>query len=178
MPCLWQKLKKVVSKHRSKTGRKLHVNDSKQVYSPGIGLKELERAVLALASTAVESCGTLDDFVSRVAGHAVGDLAQYTWYRAASDERFPIEQEAISIQIFANGLRAEMQRSDVRCVHLAARVVPEKQLNRLFDQTRNKGAALFGLSAIHLDHLLTNYGDKNLVIFCDRQGGREHYGHL
>jgi ribonuclease HII len=37
---------------------------------------------------------------------------------------------------------------------------------------------LFTLSAGHLDYLLRTYGQKNLVIYCDRQGGREHYGHL
>ena len=31
-------------------------------------------------------------------------------------------------------------------------------------------------AAIHLDHLLREYGERNLVIVCDRQGGREHYG--
>ena len=29
-----------------------------------------------------------------------------------------------------------------------------------------------------MDHLLRTYGERGLVIFCDRQGGREHYGHL
>src|SRR5712672_3441021 len=50
LPCLWKRLKKLVSRNRSRTGRKLHVNDSKLVYSPGIGLKELERSVLAMAA--------------------------------------------------------------------------------------------------------------------------------
>jgi hypothetical protein len=105
-------------------------------------------------------------------------LAAYTWYRAETDEKFPIEQEAMPVRIFANALRAEMDRVGAQCIYLAARVVAEKQLNQLMDRTRNKGSALFGLSAIHLDHLLRTYGDQNLVIFCDRQGGREHYGHL
>src|SRR5688572_11554944 len=45
VPCLWKVLRKSCSKKRSKTGRKLHVNDSKVVYSPAGGLKELERSV-------------------------------------------------------------------------------------------------------------------------------------
>src|ERR1700759_3399054 len=49
LPCLWNRLRKLVSRHRTKTGRKLHINDSKAVYSPSFGLKELERSVLALA---------------------------------------------------------------------------------------------------------------------------------
>src|SRR5437016_192515 len=50
VPCLWSRLKKVVSRNRSKSGRKLHVNDSKLVYAPGAGLKELERSVLAMTA--------------------------------------------------------------------------------------------------------------------------------
>ena len=45
LPCVWARLRKLVSRQRSKTGRKLHVNDSKLVYSPAIGIKELERSV-------------------------------------------------------------------------------------------------------------------------------------
>src|SRR6185295_8121719 len=44
LPCLWKRLRKLVGKTRSKTGRRIHVNDSKQVYQPGPhGLKELEQ---------------------------------------------------------------------------------------------------------------------------------------
>src|SRR5215212_1145336 len=50
-PCLWKRLGKYVSRNRLKTGRKLHVNDSKLVYSPAGGLKELERSVLAILAT-------------------------------------------------------------------------------------------------------------------------------
>jgi len=48
----------------------------------------------------------------------------------------------------------------------------------MIDATRNKGSMLFSVSAIHLSELLRDFGDKKLAIVCDRQGGREHYGHL
>jgi hypothetical protein len=63
-------------------------------------------------------------------------------------------------------------------VHLAARVVPERQFNQMLDATRNKGSALFSTAVVHLDYLIRRYADQGLVIFCDRQGGREHYGQL
>jgi hypothetical protein len=31
LPCLWKRLRKLVSKNRLKSGKKLHVNDSKEV---------------------------------------------------------------------------------------------------------------------------------------------------
>ncbi len=81
-------------------------------------------------------------------------------------------------KLFANGLRAEMRRVQSPCVHLAARVVCEGELNHMFDATRNKSNVLFSLAASHLDDLFRAFGDKNLVIICDRQGGRGHYGPL
>ena len=66
LPCLWARLRKHVSRNRLKSGRKLHVNDSKVVYSPSLGLKELERSVLAFtAAAAGEWPGDLLTFVQR-----------------------------------------------------------------------------------------------------------------
>jgi len=178
VPCLWKRLTKLVSRNRSKTGRKLHVNDSKQVYSPAIGLQELERSILCVMLASGRAAGSLKDILQTVSPDAVADLAEHPWYSAPCDERFPVEQEALPLTLFANALRVEMERAQAHCVHLAAKVIPEKKLNRMLKQTQNKAGVLFSTSACHLDFLLKTYGDKGLVIFCDRQGGREHYGSL
>jgi hypothetical protein len=177
-PCLWKRLGRYVSRNRSKTGRKIHVNDSKLVYSPAGGLKELERAVLALAWTRWDPCDRLEALLGQVAPDARAELEEYPWYRAAEGERFPIEQEAVAVRLFAKALREHAEGAAARCVRLAARVVPERQLNRMIEATRNKGSMLFSVSAVHLDALLREFGHRNLLIVCDRQGGREHYGHL
>jgi hypothetical protein len=178
LPCLWKRLRKTVGKTRSKTGRKLHINDSKLVYSPSVGLKELERAVLAVTSTLGRWPMTLDEFVEITAAHAVADLAEHGWYGGWPDESFPLEQDTSSVQVLANGLRAEMLASKIRCVYLQARVIPERQYNRQIDATRNKSNVLFSTAASHLDRLIHTFGQQGLTIFCDRQGGRGHYGPL
>jgi hypothetical protein len=179
LPCLWKRLRKLVSKNRTKAGKKLHVNDSKLVYSAGTGIKELERSILAiLATMRTDPCDELDTLLATVASHASGDLRGYPWYLPYAGERFPLEQDLTPIWLFANALRTEMEKGSLRCVHLAARVVPERQFNQMLDATRNKGSALFSTTVVHLDHLIRTYGDKGLVIFCDRQGAREHYGSL
>ena len=182
-PCIWKRLNKYVSRNRLKSGRKLHVNDSKLVYSPAGGLKELERSVLAILATA---CGDgeepwpagLPSVLAKVAPEALADLEGYAWYQRAEDESFPLEQEGTGVRLFAKALREQMGHAGARCVRLRARVVFERQLNRMIDATRNKGSALFSISATHLNDLLNLYGDKGLLVVCDRQGGREHYGAL
>lgn len=178
MPCLWRRLGKYVSRNRLKSGSKLHVNDSKLVYSPSLGLKELERSVVALATTCQGWSDDLDTLVARLAADAVDDLRDYAWYQAGLAERFPIEQEGLPVRLFANALTPHARQAGAACVHMAARVVFERQFNRMVNATRNKSDSLFSIAAIHLDHLLRTYGSRGLVIICDRQGGREHYGRL
>jgi ribonuclease HII len=180
VPCLWKALRTCVSKKKSKNGRKLHVNDSKLVYSPSTGLKELERSVLALSACAWNDWdGSQHELLSRLSPRLNDDVAEYPWYAmAAKVDQFPFEQESIAIRLLANALRQGMGDGGVRCVHLCARVVLERELNRMIDNTRNKGAALFSISACHIDHLLRHFGDQGMTLFCDRQGGREHYGSL
>ena len=179
LPCLWKRLRKHVSKNRLRSGRKIHVNDSKLVYNPSLGVRELERAVLALAHTWSDGCTNLNSFLTCVASHVLDEVGQYDWYAPPpTGESFPMVCDGTAVKLFANALRLEMARTSTRLVHLGARVVLERQFNRMLADTRNKGSTLFSVSAMHLDHLLRHFAHKGLVIFCDRQGGREHYGAL
>lgn len=179
LPCVWSRLKKYVGRTRSKSGQKLHINDSKQVYSPSIGLKELERSVLAtVAAMGGTFPATLDELIRRVAPYATRELAEHPWYTPAVDEPFPCDQDGLPIRLFAKSLTAEMSAKQARCVHLAARVMSERPYNRMLAATRNKASVLFTQAATHLDHLLRTYGEQDLFVFCDRQGGRSSYGYL
>ena len=178
IPCLWKRLRRHLSKSRSKSGRKIHVNDSKLVYGSSVGLKELERSVLSIVAASGEWCPTLDALLDRVALEACDEASQYAWYAPPADERFPIEQEGMPVRLFAKSLREEMDRTATHCVHVRAQVVFERRFNAMVESTRNKASALFSIAAVHLDYLLKTFGDQDLVIVCDRQGGREHYGSL
>src|SRR5580658_1837801 len=72
LPCLWKRLRKVVSKNRLASGRKIHVNDSKVVYSPSMGLKELERSVLAVLCACGEMPGDMNALLERTAAEVLG----------------------------------------------------------------------------------------------------------
>lgn len=178
IPCLWKLLRRYVSRNRLKSGRKIHVNDSKLVYSPASGLKELERAVLAIAAATGDWCASVSQFLDSVAPGAAQEAMQYAWYEVPADERFPLQQEPMAVQLFAKALRQEMDRSGARAIHLAAQIVFERRFNQMLAATRNKGSALFSIAAAHLDYLLRTYGRRDLVIVCDQQGGRERYGSL
>src|SRR5207247_573857 len=88
------------------------------------------------------------------------ELDQYRWYTRPDDERFPIEQDATSIKLLSNALKSELDRPQTRLVHMAARVILEKKLNHMLEETKNKSSVLFSVAAIHLDYLLKNFGQQ------------------
>jgi len=178
LPCVWKSLRKLVSKKRCPKGKRIHVNDSKMVYSTSSGLKELEKSILAIFAAADHWPETLDDLVKHVASNCVDEMDRRVWYRQDPSEAFPFTCDGTSLKLFSNGLRAEFGRTGARCVHLAARVLFEKPLNEMLTATHNKASVLFSTAAIHLDELIRRYSRQGLTIFCDRQGGREHYGSL
>ena len=174
----WKILRRLLSPRRDATGKRLHVNDSKKVYSPATGLVELERAILTLLAACHGPCAHLDEMLATAAPESVALLAAHDWYRCAADERHPIEVDATTLAIASNVARVELAAARAGVVHLHAHVVPESRLNEMFTATRNKAATSFAFVARHLDSLLTRFGDQDLIVVCDRQGGREHYGPL
>jgi hypothetical protein len=176
LPCIWKRLGKIVGKKKSARGKKLHINDSKQVYNPGVGLKELERSVLAMLLALGWEPGDLHELLKMTAPHVEPDLRGYSWYRAGESESFPLEQEMVSVKIFGSVLKRQMEEAEARCIHLGARVVLERQLNELFAATRNKSAVLGSVTGIHVDFIVRRWGHLPLVIFCDRHGGKGYYG--
>ncbi len=181
LPCLWKALRKFVGKSRSKSGRKIHVNDSKLVYSPSIGVKELERAVLVLAGCAWRDWdGSCDALLERLSAGLSNRASEYPWYEINNEAIFPMQADGLSVRLLTNAARQQMSSVNVGCVHLRVEAVLERDFNDSVRQTRNKGSVLFSVAARHIDFLLRTYSAASggLVLFCDRHGGREHYGRL
>ncbi|MGC4031424.1 MAG: hypothetical protein QM754_06760 [Tepidisphaeraceae bacterium] len=177
-PDLWDSLRKSVDRKRSKDGRKLHINDSKAVYTPAAGLAELERAVLCLTEQAVGPTAGLDDWLGKVDPDVVPMLAGYPWYAKPANEPWPGTVSPAAFRIAYNGYSACSAAAATACVHYRVRLLPERQYNDHTAKTKNKASTLFTLAAQHLDDLLRLFSDQNLLIVCDRQGGRSHYGPL
>ena len=185
LPNLWQRLSRHTSAKKSPTGRKIHVNDSKAVYSTATGVKELERSVLSFLLASPElfefPAGRefhLDDVLMALAPEVLADMAACPWYMPDSEGTFPLANDLLACRLFANSFHKEILRSETSLAMLGARVLIEEPLNRLFDSTRNKANASFSVVASLMGRLLEEFAGEGLVIYCDRQGGRCHYASL
>jgi ribonuclease HII len=177
----WSHLDRAVSRKRSQRGL-LHVADSKKVYTPAQGLRELERSVLAFVECHLASSDAtapkltdFDGLLKQLLVDRGDDVGSLPWYGPAESERFPAEITQDAAVLAQAMLRRSLVESGVEVAAARVHAVSEKRLNRLFDAMRNKSAVSFNFVAEHVHHLLDRFADESLVIWCDRQGGREHY---
>lgn len=181
-PCAWKLLRRAIARKRDPKGKRLHINDSKKVYSPAIGLSELERAVLCLAMSRHGAIADLPAFLACCASESCEAFDSIDWYQPSLDHAFPLEHEAIAIALKANHFKHELAKANCSVAHLHAHVLPECRLNAMFDATQNKSSTSFTFVARHIDALLRDHAaaseDGELLIVIDRQGGRTHYGDL
>ena len=173
---LWETLRRAVSRTRDRSGKRLHVADSKKVYGASAGLHELERSVAVLGSMRFGLVDRPQTLLERVCPDEVGELAQTPWYADADHGWLDLTQAGLTIDL--NVARHEFERAGVTVETMRAHVVPERTLNRIFGATRNKASTSFTFVARHMHGLMEAFASEGLIIWCDRQGGREHYGPL
>jgi len=178
LPDFWKLLRRTCSRQRDRKGIRLHVADSKQVYTPASGLKGLERSVLAFACAGGDMPSTVQDFLARFAGDASEQTHQYPWYAPRADDALPVEQKPADVRIASAALNADLVRAGAAVRYMRAGAMLERRYNDMLDRMRNKSEVAFSLVANHIDKLLRNFAAAGLVIVCDRQGGRAHYGRL
>jgi len=175
--CLWKLLNRAVSNKRDPSGRKIHVADSKKVYSTSAGLSELERAVLCFGLASGWRVESLPDVLKQAAPNCCEHVLKFPWYRDRNESIYPIETKIDSLKIASNVVRRELDSAGVSVVHLSAHVIDEKRLNQMFHATNNKSSTSMTFVARHLQQLMDRFSDRGLTIWCDRQGGRTHYAY-
>ena len=106
-----------------------------------------------------------------------GRLAEYPWYRGANPA-LPTCADLVDIRIASRLLAEDLQARAVRPAGCWAEVLPEGQYNRLVNGTQNKAVVLSGLTLRLIQRVADAYPERELQICIDKQGGREHYGHM
>lgn len=173
---LWDRLADVISPTYDKTGYRIHVNDSKQVYSPQRGLTSLETSVLTIlraAGVRTDSFQTLWRALS-TAYPAVAD--QEPWFDG-TDVLLPIAADPDVVEAAASRLTACLDRDGLHRPRIGSDVVLTKRFNQLTESARSKGLVLSSLSLRLLQQVWNRQEGKSMVV-CDKHGGRNRYDEL
>lgn len=198
VPDLYQLLKKSIVRSPQECSQRIAIADSKQLYKPGQGLRQLERGVLAaLMATSPDQTNCIEHVKALLAATLADphNRRHELDCHAGDSLSLPLDALAEEICELAALLRQSCAASGVALLAIRARLIYPAEFNELVDHHGTKGAALshvtLALVREVVDASLTPRGTsppaRNLPtdacslqpepcqITLDKHGGRNRY---
>lgn len=170
---LWQVLRKSIGNRRKRLGGRLLVTDSKKAYSKSLGIKHLERTVLAAFRCLGKEPATLAELVALLCPDCLERLSSYPWYRDTESHRILADQADRAI---ASAVLVDDMASDaIELLELRSCCLDVAYYNKMMSSVRNKASVLFTATSQLIKNAFDNFSGDELQIIVDRQGGRVHY---
>jgi len=193
-PDLYRILRTVVAKKASE--RRIAIADSKALFSPGLGLRQLERGLHAVLSTLQQSASCWSTIVNYCGADPAGHHKTTCWPHDF-DCQLPIDATADELERLANRFATTCDTAGVRPLLVRARLTYPAQFNDLVDHHGSKGAALshitVGLLREVIDSIPLPCRERQgegllpapspqlpapIFAVCDKHGGRNFYAAL
>lgn len=172
------------------TDGRVAIADSKSLYHPGGGLRQLERGVHAALVAIDRPAARWSRLVDALAADPAGRRHELPWH-ADFDCRLPVDASSDEVTPLGARLGDAATAGGVRPLALQARLVFPAEFNDLVERFDSKGAALshvtIGLLRELMDALrevdppgrASRLNDRqSAFVVCDKHGGRSHYAAL
>lgn len=142
---LYKLLKKIVARAPQEGKRRIAIADSKQLYKPGLGLRQLERGVLtALMATSPEQANCVEHVKALLAATLADPHERRHNLACHAGDELPLPLDALAEEIceLAALLRKTCAASGVALLAIRAKLIYPAEFNELVDHHGTKGAAL------------------------------------
>jgi len=173
---LWRLFGEIVDQDRPSED-KLHIADSKQVYSPAKGIESLERSVHSLIGLNGDSTTSLSSLLRQVLTEGIAETDAGPWLQGR-DLPLPQRAAAEAIAAFTDRWRTVCGDANVELLRVVSDVVLPSRFNRLLNEHGSKGVLLSKLSMRLLSRVVDFDGDEPVLVIGDKHGGRNRYDEL
>ena len=170
---LWQVLNKSVAKRRKHFAGRLLIADSKKAYNRREGIKHLERTVLSAFRCLDKTPTTLVELLMLLCPDCVERLETYPWYKAIA--RYSTSTDIADIAIASAVLKDDLASNGMKLLDLKSCCLDVAYYNKMVSAVKNKAGVLFTATSRLVKSAYDNFGDDDLQIIIDRQGGRVRY---
>jgi len=170
---LWQTLRKSVGNKRKHLAGRLLITDSKKAYSKAMGIKHLQRAVLACLRCLYNQPETLTELLMMLCPDSLERLETYPWYKEA--DSYIISADEADIAIASIVLKNDSASNGIELLTLRSCCLDVAYYNEMMGSVRNKASVLFTATSQLIKRAFDNFGGDELQIVIDRQGGRVRY---
>jgi|tagenome__1003787_1003787.scaffolds.fasta_scaffold20823544_1 ribonuclease HII len=177
---LYRVLRSIVAKSRS--DRRIAIADSKVLYAPGLGLRQLERGLHAVLLSMRQTLSCWSEIVQYCGADLDGHHARVCWPER-HDCSLPVDATSVELRRLEARLTRLCDATGVRPLLIRARLVFPQQFNQLIDHYDNKATALsnvtIGLLREVMDAIPALVAETSqaapIFAVCDKHGGRNFY---
>lgn len=170
---LWQILRKSVGNKRKHLAGRLLVADSKKAYSKSVGIKHLERTVLACLRYLYKEPATLAELLMMLCPDLPERLESYPWYKGAGS--YGISTDEADMAIASEVLKSNLASNGIELLTLRSCCLDVEYYNKMVSSVKNKASVLFTATSQLIKGAYDNFAGGELQIVVDRQGGRVRY---
>jgi hypothetical protein len=175
-PCLWHRLRTVLTRSRRDSRGRISIDDSKKLKGAGEKahpLTHLERGVLAFASL-MRDRSWLEKLDDTALFTELGvDAPASPWYGTTTP--LPVGRTLDALRIDRSRLNRTLDRTETACVHFAARAIDADDFNVRVERSGSKAVVNWELIVSLAETCWARAGNRQLLLIIDRQGGRSHY---
>ena len=158
-------------------GARVVMADSKVLYTPGKGLRHLERGLWAALGLLGHRPWTCRDVWRILAPEAEQQMASIPWY-VDNGRPAPLDCDAEEAEAPVEALRVGLSAVGVRLAAMRSRVIFEEEFNALIERHGSKGAALSHETLALAARMIKPLPSGPISVVCDKHGGRNRYGAL
>jgi len=170
---LWQVLSKSVGQRRRGLAGRLLIADSKKAFSKSVGIRELERTVLASLRCLGAEPATLGELLMLLCPTCLGRLPDYPWYKGLDGHR--LCATSTDRRIASSVLADDLSANGMELLELKSYCFDVAYYNKMVSSVKNKASVLFTATAGLIEQAFNSFAGDDLQILIDRQGGRVRY---
>ncbi len=179
---LFHKLKSCIcAEPRSDAPNQITIADSKLLYQSRGSIAALERSVLTMLRVAGLPALEFRQLAHLVCGLTPTDLscqASYDWNSVS----LPVDVDPAAISALAARVAEVLTRQRVACCDIRCTAIFPEEFNGALKHCGNKATLLTTktcqLVGNLLDRLARSHPGEDVLVLCDRHGGRQHYAGL
>ena len=170
----WSAFDEVVSDKPNRNDLRLHLADSKNVYSTSRGISALERTVLAAFQLIESDPKTFNELLAAIT--EFHSLVLPKWWQ---EGEFPLPiTDGLQTEDAASQWQTRCDLTQIQLKTIQSEVVTAERFNQLIDQYGNKSTALSKMSMKLLLRVWSPEDDTPTLVIADKHGGRNRYDEL
>jgi len=170
---LWQILNKSTSNKRKRLAGRLLIADSKKVYNKSAGIKHLERTILSCLKCLDKSPAALPELLAILCPDCLERLDVYPWHKNIGD--YSAMANEADVTVASSVFRDDMASNNIKLLEIKSCCLDVAYYNKMVNNVKNKASVLFTAVCQLIKTAYDNFGNDDLQIIVDRQGGRTRY---